>query len=115
MSNSVPVLKINDRDFQKEVVESLVPTVVIFERKYWGTAQIMRAIIEKVAIEYGNKVNFFRYDLDENNVTAGHYRIMETITILVFIKGEVVCKTGFTSIQELRKIIDRYLENSVIQ
>jgi len=115
MSNSVPVLRINDSDFRKQVVDSLSPTVVIFERKYWGAAHIMIKIIEKIAIEYRNRVNFFRYDLDENNVAAGYYRIINTITILVFVKGEVVSKTGFTSEQELRRIIDRYLENTIIQ
>jgi len=105
MSNSVPVLQVNDHNFQKQVVESSIPTIVVFEKKCWGTSHIMRSIIEKIVSEYINKIKVFKYDLEENSSTAEYYRIENCITILIFNKGNVVYRTGFVSKEELEKSI----------
>ena len=112
MSNSAPVSRVSDTDFQKQVLESPTPAVVVFEKKCWGTAHIMRSTIEKISTEYLNKIKVFRYDLEENSSIAEYYRVENCISILIFNKGNVVDKTGFVSKEELEKLINTCLNIS---
>ena len=113
MTENASIIRVKDKDFQKQVIESSLPVAVVFERNCWGTTHLMHPILEKIASEYINKVKVFKYDLDENSAISDFYRIENNITILMFNEGNVVNRTGVISKGEFNKIIDSCLDNSV--
>ena len=113
MTENISIIRVKDKDFQKQIIESSLPVVVVFERNCWGTTHLMHPILEKIALEYVNKIKVFRYDLDENAVISDFYRIENNITILMFNEGNIVNRTGIISKEELKKIVDSCLNNSV--
>ena len=113
MKTCISVERVKDENFQKEVLESTLPVIVVFEKSCWGTAHIIKPIIEKIAIEYSGKIKVLRYNLEENPVNSEYYRIEDVTTILIFNKGNVVYKTGVVSIDEFRKIINSLLSDTL--
>jgi thioredoxin 1 len=113
MNAQISVGRILDKNFQKQVLESTSPVIVIFEKSCWGTAHIIKPIMEKIAAEYSGKIKIFKYNLEENSVHSEYYRIEDVTTILIFNKGNVIYKTGVVSIDELRKIIKSLLGNTI--
>ena len=61
----MPLNTVCDENFQGQVIECSLPVVVIFEKCSWGTAHIMKPIIEKIASDFGDKIKVFKYDLDK--------------------------------------------------
>ena len=112
MSNSVSIELVKDENFQKQVIESLLPVAVVFEKSCWGTAQIIKPILEKVALEYANRIKVFKYSLDNNSTAYADYRVEDKTTILLFKEGEVIYRTGLVSKEELKSIINSILKNS---
>lgn len=78
---------------------------------YWapwcGPCQMMKPIIESLEKELKDKVEFVKVNVDEDQVTAAKYGVMGIPTYVVEKDGkEVVRKTGFTSKEELLKLIN---------
>ena len=46
MNENISVVCVNDKNFKQQVIESALPVVVVFEKSWWGTAQIMKPITE---------------------------------------------------------------------
>ena len=113
MSENASIIRINDKDFQKQVIESSLPVAVVFERNCWGTTHLMHPITENIASEFVNKVKVFKYDLDENSAISDFYRVENNITILMFNEGNIVNKTGVISREEFKNIINICLNNSI--
>ena len=115
MNAHISIERIKDKNFQKQVLESTLPVMVVFEKSCWGTAHIIKPIIEKIAVEYSGKIKVLRYNLEENPVSSEYYRIEDVTTILVFNKGNVIYKTGVISIDEFRKILNSILSDTLNQ
>ena len=113
MIENASIIRVNDKDFKRQVIESSLPVVVVFERNCWGTTHLMHPIIENIASEFVNKVKVFKYDLDENSAISDFYRIENNITILIFNEGNIVNRTGVISREEFKNIINTCLNNSV--
>ena len=82
---------------------------MVFEKGCWGTAQIMKPILEKIAEDYKNKIKIFKYNLDENSITSSYYRIENSTTVIFFNKGDIIYKTGIISKEEFKKILGSLL------
>ncbi len=113
MNNHVSVATVNDENFHKKVIESTIPVIVVFEKSCWGTSHIMKSILEKVAIDYVNKIKILKYNMEQNSTTSDYYRIEDSTTILVFNKGNVIYKTGFISKEEFEKVINSILSDTL--
>ena len=109
MSESIPVICVNDRNFKQQVIESTLPVIVVFKKSWWGTAQIMKPILEKIAKDYAGIIKVFKYNLAENSIISAYYRIDNSTTVLFFNKGDVMYKTGIISKDEFKKIIGSLL------
>lgn len=102
----MPIAKIDDKGFQKQVLECPLPVIVVFEKNFWGTSCIMKPIIEEIAKEYDDKIIIFKYNLEENSIIANNYRVENSTTILIFHKANVIYKTGVISKRELTNLIN---------
>ena len=104
-------LTLTDQNFQQEVLTSDVPVLVDFWAPWCGPCQMMGPLIEELASEYAGKgVKIGKINVDENNETAGKYRVMSIPTFLVFKEGEVVDQVvGGVQKEKLKELIERHL------
>ncbi len=87
MSN-VPA--VTDATFVDEVVMADKPTVVDYWADWCAPCRQLSPIIEELAKEYGDKVNFVKMDTNTNTQVPMEQGIMALPTLQVFSGGRVV-------------------------
>jgi len=71
---------------------------------------MLAPILDELAEEYSDKVNYARMDVDQNPKTASRYQIMSIPTLLLFKKGEPVSHlVGYKPKAELKRDLDAAL------
>ncbi len=90
MAEEHPYLQVNDENFQNEVLESELPTVVDFWASWCGPCQVIAPIFEELANQYQGKVKFAKVDVDQSQQTAANLGIRSIPTIILFQGGKVV-------------------------
>jgi thioredoxin 1 len=91
--SSNPVVHLEGKDFEKEVVQSTIPAVVDFYADWCGPCRMVSPIIESLSRQYEGKVKFVKINTDENPELAERFGIMSIPTIMVFKGGQVSSKT----------------------
>ena len=92
MSANVPV-HLQTKDFEKEVLQSDLPTVVDFYADWCGPCRMVSPIIESLSQEYAGRAKFVKINTDESPELAERYGIMSIPTVMIFKKGEVSSRT----------------------
>jgi thioredoxin 1 len=90
---SKPLVHLQGKDFEKEVLQSEVPTVVDFYADWCGPCRMVSPVIESLSKEYVGRVKFVKINTDDNPEIAAKFEIMSIPTIMVFKKGEVLSRT----------------------
>ena len=80
---------ISDKDFDQQVLKSIVPVVVDFWAPWCGPCARIGPIVEKLSDEYKDKVRFCKINVDENHERASSYNVMSIPTLLFFKNGEL--------------------------
>jgi thioredoxin 1 len=84
------LLHIDEKDFEREVLESAVPTVADFYADWCGPCRIVGPTIEALSREYDGKVKFVKVNVDDNQQLAMKYDIESIPTVMIFKNGEVI-------------------------
>jgi len=104
------VVAVSDSDFQSQVLEAELPTVVDFWAEWCGPCRMVSPIVEELAAEYQGKVRFAKMNVDENPATPANYGIMSIPTLILFKDGEVVDKIiGARSKDDFKNWLDSKL------
>jgi len=100
-----------DANFEAEVLNSDVPTLVDFWAPWCGPCQMMGPIIEELAGEYDEtKVKIGKINVDESQTMTGKYEVMSVPTFLMFKGGEVVDRmVGGVTKEKLKEMIEKNL------
>jgi thioredoxin 1 len=85
MSN---VGEVNDATFQQEVLESGVPVVVDFWAPWCGPCRVIGPILEDMSQKYGDRIRFFKLNVDDNHQTSARYNVLSIPTVILFEGGE---------------------------
>lgn len=83
-------LEVNEANFQAEILDAGVPAVVDFWAEWCGPCRRVEPIVQELADEYGGRVRFARFNVDEGSSVAARYSIMAIPTIILFKNGEIV-------------------------
>ncbi len=103
-------IKVDDSNFEAEVLQSELPVLVDFWAPWCGPCQMMGPVIEKVAKEYAGKAKVVKYDVQDNQKFAAEYGIQGIPAFKVFKGGQIVDEAvGAMPEDNIKKIIDKNL------
>ena len=83
------ITRVNDGEFETEVLKSNVPVLVDFYADWCGPCHAIAPTIEALSNEFEGKVKFVKVDVDANQEIASRYEIMSIPTIVLFENGKV--------------------------
>ncbi|HVH15940.1 MAG TPA: thioredoxin [Candidatus Angelobacter sp.] len=83
------IIRVNDGEFETEVLKSNVPVLVDFYADWCGPCHAIAPTIEALSNEFEGKVKFVKVDVDANQEVASRYEIMSIPTIMMFENGKV--------------------------
>ncbi|MFC1954432.1 thioredoxin [Chloroflexota bacterium] len=107
MSKPVPV---EDSTFEQMVLKADKPVLVDFWAEWCKPCLMVAPILDELAEEYTDKINFVKLDVDNNAQTAANYGIMSIPTLLIFKNGAPVSHlVGAYPKSELKKTLDSAL------
>ena len=84
------VIKLNDKNFNKEVIEADKLVLVDFYADWCGPCKMMSPIIDKIAEENNDTVKVCKLNVDEAQDIAMEYDVMSIPTLIMFKNGNIV-------------------------
>jgi len=111
-TSSKYIFDIDEDQFQQRVIEAshVQPILVDFWADWCSPCLMIAPVLKKLIPEYEGQLLLAKIDADENMKLCGHYRLRGFPTLLLFVNGEEVARTGGAqSVQQLRAMIDPHL------
>lgn len=104
-------MTLTDQTWDNEVLNSDLPVIVDFWAEWCAPCFMIAPLIEQIGEEYEGKIKVGRLNVDENQVTAGKYRVMAIPTLLFFNGGKLVDRVvGVVPKKILVEKIEKILE-----
>lgn len=107
MATSKNVIKLNDGNFDAEVLRSDQPVLVDFGATWCGPCKALAPIVAAIADENVGKLKVAAVDIDDSPGVAQRYGIRSAPTVLLFRGGEKKAQhVGLTSKEKLLKLLE---------
>ena len=98
-------------DFEKEVINHKGYALVDFWATWCPPCRMMAPVLESAEQQLGDKINFVKVDVDEQQQLAAEFDIMSIPTLVVFKDGKPVKRmSGYrpldTFVEELKSAVE---------
>ncbi|MEW1822624.1 thioredoxin [Arthrobacter sp. NPDC080031] len=80
--------EVTDVSFDAEVLQSPKPVVVEFWAGWSGPCARLTPVLEQLAVEYADKIDVVKVNVDENPETAAAFGISSVPSVFLFKDGE---------------------------
>lgn len=84
------IVKLNNENFKKEVMQSDKTVIVDFYADWCGPCKMMSPILDDIANELESKIRVYKVNVDESRDIAMKYEIMSIPTLIIFKNGKVI-------------------------
>lgn len=106
----VTPIELTARNFQYEVLDAPVPTLVVFWAEWCAPCKSIAPTIEELAAEYQGTVKVGKINIDEHFALANKYGAEAIPLLLVFKDGKVVDKkVGASNKADIEALIKKAL------
>jgi thioredoxin 1 len=82
------VREVTDASFESDVLQAGRPVVVDFWAPWCGPCRVVSPIIDDLAAQHGEHVDFVKLNVDDNPATASRYNVLSIPTVILFESGE---------------------------
>lgn len=107
---SKKIIHVTDASFEDDVLNSELPVLVDYWAEWCGPCKMIAPIIDKLAVEYDERVRFAKLNIDENSGTPPKYNIRSIPTLMIFKEGKVeAMKVGAVSESQLASFIESHI------
>lgn len=101
------IVNVDQDSFQKTVLDSQKPVLVDFWAPWCGPCRAVAPVVEELAKDYKDKVEFTKLNVDEAPFVASKFGVMSIPTIIVFKDGKPVQHAiGYQPKDQLKKLLD---------
>jgi thioredoxin 1 len=80
--------EITDDSFEQDVLQAGKPVVVDFWAPWCGPCRAIHPIMDALAEEHGDAIEFVKLNIDDNIGTASRYGVLSIPTVMLFEDGE---------------------------
>ncbi|HHV35219.1 MAG TPA: thioredoxin [Syntrophomonadaceae bacterium] len=104
------IISLTDQNFTAHLKDAKLPVLVDFWAGWCGPCKMLAPVLEELAQDYGQRIQFCKVNVDENRETAEKFEILSIPTMILFQDGsEVTRLTGFRPKRELASFIGQHL------
>ena len=101
---------VDEKSFDKVVEESRLPVLVDFWAPWCPPCKAIAPILEELAEEYSDKLNFAKINVDEAPLVAPRDGLHSVPTLLILKGGEPVDQiVGLKTKEELKQFLDKII------
>jgi thioredoxin 1 len=103
-------IHVTDATFEKTVLQSSLPVIVDFWAPWCGPCKMVAPTLDKLAIEYADKLIIAKVNTDENPEWAGRYGVQGIPTMLFVFNGKIAHRqVGALPEPVLRSVVKEFI------
>lgn len=101
---------IDDLTFEKRIINSSKPSIVLFRAKWSGNAHLQETVLLNLPTRYAKLINFYTVDIDDAAKLTQKFNIQVVPTLLFFKKENLEAfLPGLFSQRDIEKVIKQVL------
>ena len=83
-------IHVTDAEFEAKILKSALPVVVDFWATWCAPCRAITPTLERIAMEYSDRLIVAKVDVDENPIYAQQYGVQGIPTLLLVHQGKIV-------------------------
>ena len=88
----MPSVKINDDNFENDVLNSTKPVLIDFWAEWCGPCKSIAPALEEISDEMSSKLTVGKLNVDENPTISEKYNIRSIPALMIFKDGNIVAE-----------------------
>ena len=104
------IKNVSEKDFKANVLDAVRPVLVDFGAGWCGPCKMIEPLVDELAGEYKDRMDFAKVNVDEAPKVASSYNVMSLPTLIVFKGGKPFEQAvGYRPKKDIQKLIDKAL------